>query len=367
MGLHESELPSVSIIVPTLEEENNIMKCLESLSLLDYPNYEIIVVDGGSKDRTVEIASQYPVEIIVDERLPDGWIGKSYGCHVGYKAAKGDVLLFTDADTKHTPESLKITIEHLISTDSTLLSLFPYQQAEKWHEYLVGFMYFLSFMGGGPLNNINNPYDKQAYMASGQYMLFSRRGYEKLGGHLAISSSLVEDVALAKLCKDKGRKLNFIDHTDIVTTRMYPGSFLDFYRAFKRAIWGGINTLPFWRVMLIILWLIYCLASGYFLANSILNPEEWMVFDFTIGIIVNTVLYLAWGVAYFFYWRQRGKNNIFFVIFYPLAMIFVITIILLSLINGFHGNKVTWRNRYYSTKEKSKNKESEKSEDSLSR
>ncbi|MHA1816910.1 MAG: glycosyltransferase, partial [Candidatus Heimdallarchaeaceae archaeon] len=300
------------------------------------------------------IAEKYDVRIIVDENLPTGWVGKSYGCHVGYKAAKGDILLFTDADTGHTPKSLKIAVEHLLSTDTALLSLFPYQKAEKWFEYLVGFMYFLSYLGGGPRNNINNPYDKSAYMASGQYMMFCRRGYERLGGHMAISSSLVEDVALAKLCKEKELKLYFIDNTKIVSTRMYPGKFIDFFRAFKRAIWGGITTLPFWRVLLILCWLLYCLNAPYFLVNSIINPTSWMIFDFTIGIMINIFLYLTWGVAYYLYWRRRGKNNVLFVIFYPIAMIIVITIILISLLNGFLGNKVAWRNRYYSTKQNKK-------------
>lgn len=354
LNLLDHELPFVSVIVPTLEEENNIDKCLKSLTSLDYPNLEIIVVDGGSKDRTTEIAKEYGVNVIIDQNLPTGWVGKSYGCHIGYKASKGEILLFTDADTEHTPKSLKVTVEHLLSTDSTLLSLFPYQKAEKWFEYLVGFMYFLSLLGGGPRNNINNPYDKSAFMASGQYMMFSRTGYEKLGGHVAISTSLVEDVALAKLCKEKEQKLFFVDHTKIVSTRMYPGKFIDFYRAFKRAIWGGINTLPFWRVLFIICWLLYCLNAPYFLVVSIINPTSWLVWDFSVGIIVNIILYLAWGLAYYLYWRQRGKNNIIFVLLYPIAMVVVISIILLSLLNGALGNKVSWRNRYYSTKPQKK-------------
>ncbi len=365
LNLQDYELPLVSVIVPTLEEENNIGKCLKSLTALDYPNLEIIVIDGGSKDRTTDIAKEYDVNVIVDENLPRGWVGKSYGCHIGYQASKGEILLFTDADTEHTPKSLKIAVEHLLSTDTTLLSLFPYQKAEKWFEYLVGFMYFLSYIGGGPRDKINNQFDKSAYMASGQYMLFCRKGYERLGGHLAISSSLVEDVALAKLCKEKELKLYFFDNTKIVSTRMYPGEFIDFYRAFKRAIWGGITTLPIWRVMFVIFWLIYCLTAPYFLAMSIINPTSWMVWDFSVGITINIVLYLIWGVTYYLYWRKRGKNNAMFVLFYPIAMVVVITIIFLSLLNGFLGNKVSWRNRYYSTKPEKRKTLSEISSEAL--
>ena len=126
LDLKDDQLPFVSIIVPTLEEEVNIRKCLTSLTKLDYPHFEIIVVDGGSKDKTVEIANSYSVTTIVDENLPTGWIGKSYGCHVGYLAAQGDVLLFTDADTKHTPSSLRITVSHLLGSEVALFSILPY-------------------------------------------------------------------------------------------------------------------------------------------------------------------------------------------------------------------------------------------------
>ncbi|MHA1225039.1 MAG: glycosyltransferase, partial [Candidatus Heimdallarchaeaceae archaeon] len=75
LELQESSAPSVSIIVPTLNEERNIENCLKSLLELDYPLVEIIVVDGGSEDRTVEIAKKWTDKVIVDSFLPRGWIG----------------------------------------------------------------------------------------------------------------------------------------------------------------------------------------------------------------------------------------------------------------------------------------------------
>jgi chlorobactene glucosyltransferase len=96
----------VSVIVPAYNEENNIRKCLKSLKALDYPNFEIILVDGGSTDKTVEVCSKLldPDNIIVSDGLPEGWIGKSWACHLGQQKAKGEVLLFTDAVTEHKRE-----------------------------------------------------------------------------------------------------------------------------------------------------------------------------------------------------------------------------------------------------------------------
>ncbi|MCK5304237.1 MAG: hypothetical protein KAJ72_03240, partial [Candidatus Heimdallarchaeota archaeon] len=112
-------------------------------------------------------------------------------------------------------------------------------------------------------------------------------------------------------------------------------------------------------------WLIYCLTAPYFLVMSIINPTSWLIWDFSVGIIVNIVLYLTWGVTYYLYWRKRGKNNAIFVILYPIAMVVVITIILLSLLNGALGNKVSWRNRYYSTKPEKQQTLSEISSEAL--
>ncbi|MCE7740888.1 MAG: glycosyltransferase [Candidatus Heimdallarchaeota archaeon] len=350
LDLSASELPFVSIIVPTLEEEVNIRKCLTSLTKLNYPHYEIIVVDGGSKDKTVEIARSYGVNVIVDENLPTGWIGKSYGCHVGYQEAQGEVLLFTDADTKHTPDSLKITVSHLLGSDVVLFSMLPYLEAYNFYEFFPTYLYFLSFLCGGPRDDISNPYNKDSFLASGQYMLFTRKGYEELGGHMAISSSLVEDVALAKLCKEKELGLSFIDGTRLVQTRMYPEGFGQFFRAFRRAIWGGIVTLTPWRIGFMLLWLLYFLFSPYFLIQSFFNQGQYFFWgDYTIGIIVNVGLYLAYAATIHFYFYKRGDMKWWISLFYPITQLVNFVVITVAIIYGIRGKKVSWRGRYYST------------------
>ncbi len=351
--IKDADLPLVSIVVPTLEEENNIGRCLESLLKLDYPRKEIIVSDGGSQDRTVEIAKKFSVKIIVDSHLPKGWIGKSYGCQIAYKEAKGDILLFTDADTCHSPQSLRTTVNHLLATESDLFSLFPFQSAKRWYEFLLSFFYFLSFLGGGPINNINNPYAKDSVMASGQYMLFTRESYYKIGGHAAVSKSLVEDLALARLCKEKEMRLNFKESTTLVSTRMYPNRFSDFFKGFRKAIYEGFWLLSKFRLMFIIFWIIYMLVSPYFLIRYILFPDNWLWWNFTIGIIVNVILYLLYAIILYFYWRKKGNWNFIIFLFYPITMLINLIIILVSFYYGFRGIKVSWKTRYYDAEKSS--------------
>jgi chlorobactene glucosyltransferase len=350
LELKDEELPLVSIIVPTLEEENNIHKCLDSVTKLDYPNYEVIVVDGGSEDKTVEIAESYGVKVIVDANLPTGWIGKSYGCHVGYTNSKGDVLLFTDADTMHKPESLRITVSQLLGADVALFSMLPYLEAYKFYEYFPSYLYFLSFLCGGPREDVNNRYNKDSFIASGQYMLFTREGYDALGGHTAISSSLVEDVALAKLTKEKELGLSYFDGTKLVKTRMYPDGFGQYFRAFRRAIWGGIVTLTPWRIFFMILWLVYFICAPTFMIYSFVNRGPYFIwFNYTIGIIINTLLYLAYAATVYFYWRKRGDLKWYIVLFFPITQIINFIVIGVAIYFGLRGKKVSWKGRYYST------------------
>lgn len=350
LELKDDELPFVSIIVPTLEEENNIHKCLDSVTKLDYPNFEIIVVDGGSKDKTVEIAETYDVKVIVDANLPTGWIGKSYGCHIGYTNANGEVLLFTDADTMHTPESLRITVSQLLGADVALFSMLPYLEAYRFYEYFPSYLYFLSFLTGGPREDVNNRYNKDSFIASGQYMLFTREGYEELGGHTAVSGSLVEDVALAKLTKEKELGLSFFDGTKLVRTRMYPDGFGQYFRAFRRAIWGGIVTLTPWRIFFMILWLVYFILAPIFMIQSFFSDGPYFFWaSYTIGIVVNSVLYLTYAATIYLYWRKRGDLKWYIALFFPITQLMNFAVIAVAIYFGLRGKKVSWKGRYYST------------------
>jgi glycosyltransferase involved in cell wall biosynthesis len=86
---------SVSIIIPVRNCESTIADLLSSIMELDYPKdlVEVIVVDGGSTDRTVEIASRYPVKVISEPGL-----GPGYGRRTGIEHSGGEILAFTDGD-----------------------------------------------------------------------------------------------------------------------------------------------------------------------------------------------------------------------------------------------------------------------------
>ncbi len=98
--------PEVSVIVPARNEEASLADCLRTLVGQAGPSYEVIVVDDDSTDGTRAIAESFPVRIIAADPLPEGWSGKCNAAWSGAKLAKGQWLLFTDADTKHAPNSI---------------------------------------------------------------------------------------------------------------------------------------------------------------------------------------------------------------------------------------------------------------------
>lgn len=89
-------LPFVSIIVPAYNEEKFIGDCLQSLVNLDYPkeNYEILLVDNNCSDKTIDIAKEFPVKIIKEEKQ-----GVTYARIGGIKASSGEIIAFVDADS----------------------------------------------------------------------------------------------------------------------------------------------------------------------------------------------------------------------------------------------------------------------------
>ena len=98
------DVPFVSIALITFNERANVTNCLRSLYDLDYPRsrYEVVVVDGGSSDGTLEILRSFPVSLIIDTRRSRG-----VARNTAVNNAKGEIIAFIDADCRATSTWLK--------------------------------------------------------------------------------------------------------------------------------------------------------------------------------------------------------------------------------------------------------------------
>jgi glycosyltransferase involved in cell wall biosynthesis len=215
--------PTVSVIVPARNEQACLGACLQSLLSQNGVPFEIIVVDDHSTDRTREIALSFSnpqIRVIEAGPLPPGWTGKNNAVAAGAAAARGECLLFTDADTIHLPGSLARSIEEAKRHGAALLSYSPQQIVDSFWEKAVMPVIFAELAASFRPSQVSNP-NSPAAAANGQYILVTREAYDAGGGHAAISASLLEDVALARAVKLSGRRIFFRYAADAVRTRMY--------------------------------------------------------------------------------------------------------------------------------------------------
>jgi hypothetical protein len=199
----------------------SLTACLESLVQQQGIAFEIIVVDDHSTDHTRDIALSFPsVHVVEAGEVPDGWTGKNNAAAAGARHASGAWLLFTDADTVHRPGSLARAMEEAKNFHAGLLSYSPMQEVHGFWEKALMPVVFADLACRYRPRDVCNPNSPVA-AANGQYLLISREAYDAVGGHAAIATNLLEDVALAKAVKGTGRNIRFRYGGDAVRTRMY--------------------------------------------------------------------------------------------------------------------------------------------------
>jgi glycosyltransferase involved in cell wall biosynthesis len=253
--------PQVSIVIPARNEEASLGSCLESLVAQTGVSFEIIVVDDHSTDRTREIAQSFSivrsavrsaVRVIEAGPLPAGWTGKNNAVATGAREARGGWLLFTDADTVHLPGSLAEAWSEARENQADLLSYSPEQIAVTFWEMAVLPVVFAELAKQYPPSKVSDPNSPEA-AANGQYILITREAYDAVGGHAAIASEILEDVALARAVKASGRKIRFRYAPTRVRTRMYrnfrqlrEGWTKNLALLFPNPSWLAVKTTLWW-------------------------------------------------------------------------------------------------------------------------
>ena len=137
-----AKLPMVSILVPARNEEANIEACVRSLLAQNYPDFEVLVLDDESEDRTFGILTELAethtrLRAFGGKPLPEGWLGKSWACAQLAELAQGELLLFTDADTLHEPDTALSAVAAIQGERADLLAVWPRLLAESLGEKLL--------------------------------------------------------------------------------------------------------------------------------------------------------------------------------------------------------------------------------------
>jgi chlorobactene glucosyltransferase len=219
----------VSVLIPARNEEANIRLCLDSLLDQSYTNYEIIVLDDCSKDRTWPIIREYALrspgrlKAVRGSPLPQGWCGKTHAMQLLSQYADGDYLLFTDADTIHSRESLAWTVTNINEHRADFLSGYVQQDLRSFGEALIVPTTYIMSAIVMPFCLIPRANSSMIAMAVGQMVMFRREAFEAIGGYASVATQISEDVFVARAVKKAGYRTVFLDLRDQVTCRMYEG------------------------------------------------------------------------------------------------------------------------------------------------
>jgi chlorobactene glucosyltransferase len=239
----------VSVIIPARNESAVIETVVASVLSTAYQPIEVLVVDDRSTDdtaaRVAELARRDArLRLVPGRELPAGWYGKPWACLQGYRAARGDLLLFTDADTRHEPELLGRAVGALRASGADLLTVSPYQRCETfWERIVMPQIWLLLGLRYHPAR-VNRSRRARDVIANGQFILMPRASYEAAGTHEAVRGEVAEDLALAQTIVGRGGRLHFAFAERLMETRMYHGLGQLIEGWSKNVYLGGRRSFP---------------------------------------------------------------------------------------------------------------------------
>ncbi len=350
--LTERGAPPVSIVVPARNEEANLERCLRSLLASRYPDFEIVVVDDRSTDRTRAIAEKlaatdHRVIVLDGQSLPEGWYGKPWACWQGYLDAKGDVLLFTDADTEHGPDLLGRAVAALESERADMVTVMPLQEMRGFWERVAQPFFFISIgLRYGTPERQNRNRDPRHAIANGQFILTTRDAYEWVGGHRKVRNTVVEDLQLAVEYARAARKMFFVMADEDMATRMYRslGGIVEGWS--KNFFMGVMATFPS-RPLATLVALGSLSLPLFFLAPPALAVAGHLyripaAAAFGVAAYLGSTLLVAHILA-------ASRQHPLWALFHPLGALVQALVILRATLRGT--SRIEWKGRTYSQSE----------------
>jgi chlorobactene glucosyltransferase len=286
--------PLVSVLIPARNEENNITRCVKSLCNQYYKNYELLVLDDNSTDNTLSILEALAMEnsrirVIKGAPLPDDWYGKPFALHQLSKEAKGEILLFTDADTVHTPTSISWAVTNITGLNVDMISGYIGQKLHSLGEIVTVPLMFL--LTGFVIPLFLNRFTRLHLFSSaiGQYIVIRRDVFMAIGGCGSFKKKTSEDVYMSRRVKRMGYQTRFLDITAHAWCRMYEG--------YAKALEGiGKNIFDFFAKNSLLLFFVVLVAFLFFFGPFpllIVNIITQSPYVKTV-VLVNILYTLTW-------------------------------------------------------------------------
>jgi chlorobactene glucosyltransferase len=304
--------PLVSVIVPARNEGRVIEQTVRAWLAQSYAPFELIVVNDRSSDGTGEIlhAIDDPRLVVVDgEEPPPGWLGKPWALHEGSLRARGELLLFVDADVFYAPEALQAVVAYQQRSEARVVALLPHFEMHGFWENAAMPQLPLTALTFLPLWLSNRTRIGVLAIGGGPGNLVARADYDAVGGHEALRDSVIDDIALARLVRRKLRhRTEAIRADDLVSLRMYHGlrEIVDgftknFFFAFGRSYIAGVVALLFGFVFHLLPYVLALRGDPYAIATVALITLTRLVlfgslrFSLLAAVFLHPVMILVWG------------------------------------------------------------------------
>jgi glycosyltransferase involved in cell wall biosynthesis len=321
----------VSILIPARNEEDNILNLLISIQRQDYQNYEVIILDDDSSDRTYELCEKFALKhpefrVIKGKELTGGWLGKNYACYQLAQQAKGDFLLFIDADVQVFNGAINSAVHRMYFRKLALLSLFTNQRMKSFGEMTtVPLMHFI-LLNLLPLRLIYLSRNSTVAAASGQFMLFDAEVYRQNNWHQVTREKIVEDVEIMKGVKSAGLNGESLLANHMVSCRMYH-SYTSAIDGFGKNFLAAFNYNIFAFLIFLVL-----LVGGPMMVFTTLNLN---LITMMIALIILTRTMIS---------LLAGQNAVRNIVLHPIQM-FSMLFIAFSAIQRYLTKTTVWKGR----------------------
>jgi chlorobactene glucosyltransferase len=276
--------------------------------------------------------------------LPPGWFGKQWACATGASVASGDLLLFTDADTWHSPDLLPRAVNAIGEGGASLLSVAGHQEMHSfWERVIQPQMFALLSIRYGGTEHVSNARRAEDVIANGQFILVRRNAYDAVGGHAAVRDRVAEDMSLAQEFFRSGRRVLLLSAVEQFSTHMY-ASFRELIEGWRKNIYaggrhaalGGRLGRTVYPALLVALPIIELLPPAGLLLSAVgLLSAAWLVWS---AIVVGVTL-VFWAAIY----RFMGAS-VLYALVYPLGLATLLYIAAGAVIRG---RRVQWKERTY--------------------
>jgi chlorobactene glucosyltransferase len=341
--------PLISVLIPARDEADNIGTCLESLQRQDYPNFEVLVLDDNSTDDTAVIVSRIAatdnrIKLITGHSLPKDWAGKPFACYQLAQQANGSWLLFVDADTVHAPHMLRSVLDTALKRKASLLSGFPRQLATSLSQMIAVPVIYFIIMSWAPLWLIHRLKSFHPSVAIGQFLLFPRDEYWRIGGHKVVQSRILDDIWMGiEMSRHKGRHVA-IDLSSVVSCNMYPtvGSM---WSGLVRCVYSITAISPVMLLMLMPLAVLFYIGPFYWLWNGFFMTDTTLLWRGILVLQITLIFLMRWLVD------NRFKEPAISAWLHLIGIGYILVVVIYSFARWLVGAPVTWKERTYHEEE----------------